>query len=490
MKRRDFVKGVFYTTALTSTGLGFLSREAVGAVSSELTSRVLVNIMLLGGADMRYLFVPNPSTDYATMFWEKRKGLYQNPYDSYAQAWSDLYSPTTSEGITFGIHNNAGWLKEQFDAGNVAIICNVVASENRRHDHSQLIMHTGDLNADQFVYDRNGWGGRLADILGAQANVLAVSHDVSPFCNSVNPHNRLEQVVHIRDSRNFALAGGNSNPTSAQSVLARALKSYYQQRGADVEQKIRRGKLPENWPFRRFLNHERTLRNFGDRVKERVESVRPVQPERLSRLYNPGPYRLSKPGFGKQCANLYDSLLASDILKLRLAYLEYPGWDTHRNQQASFESNIKDIFGIDGGLHSLTTELEVFTGVNENMVYVFTSDFGRQLAANGDSGTDHGRGTYTILIGRSVRGGVYGEMFPQREILSDPNDNQTPPRPPFDQPGADIRGLTSFEHVLSATCDWLVPDSGFQVFPNMSPNNPNPPKLEAGVSLRNLFRPG
>jgi uncharacterized protein (DUF1501 family) len=492
MKRRDFVKSVFYTTALASSGVGLnlISREAQAAIVADQNVRVLVNIMLLGGADLRFLFVPETGTAYAAKFWEKRKDIYQNLYDTYEQAWNDLYLPTTSNGTTFGIHKNAGWLKEQFDAGNVAIIANVVGSENRRHDHSQLIMHTGDLDTDQFVYDRNGWGGRLADVMGAQANVVAVSHDVSPFCNSVNPSNRLEQVVHIRDSRNFALAGANGNATSERSVLARALKSYYAQRGTDVDDKILQGELPENWPFRRFFNHERTLRNFGDRVKERVETVKPAQPYRLSRLYKTGSYRLNNSSFGKQCANLYDSLLASDILKLRLAYLEYSSWDTHRNEKIALEKNLHDIFGFDGGLDALTDELEVYTGTNENLVYVFTSDFGRQLAANGDRGTDHGRGTYTIVIGRSVRGGVYGEMFPKREILPDPNDTQTPQRAPYDQLGADINGLTSFEHALSAISDWVEPGSGVAVFPNMDPNNPTPPKLEPGVSMRALFQPG
>lgn len=115
-----------------------------------------------------------------------------------------------------------------------------------------------------------------------------------------------------------------------------------------------------------------------------------------------------------------------------------------------------------------------------NTVYVFSSDFGRQLKANGDRGTDHGRGNYMILIGDSVKGGVYGEMFPASEITGDPA--------PYDTQGADIKGLTSFERVLAEVCDWVEPESGVKVFPNTILNDSTGgPILEDGVDLKTLF---
>jgi uncharacterized protein (DUF1501 family) len=178
---------------------------------------------------------------------------------------------------------------------------------------------------------------------------------------------------------------------------------------------------------------------------------------------------LNNSGFGRQCANLYDSCIASDLFHLRVASLEYTSWDTHNDQKARFENNIADLFGAAGGLATLDGELGSL-GLKESLVYVFNTDFGRQLAANGANGTDHGRGNYLILVGNDVRGGIYGNPFPESEI------------PRFNEQGADILGQTSFERVLASACDWLQPGSGSLVFPGASSSI-----IEPGVGFDSLF---
>jgi uncharacterized protein (DUF1501 family) len=202
------------------------------------------------------------------------------------------------------------------------------------------------------------------------------------------------------------------------------------------------------------------LRTFGDAFNARLTAVAPEQPAALVELYTPGSDNvLNSTSFGQQCANVYDSFLAADLFQMRSLSLEYTGWDTHRLEKTAFESNIEDVFGAGKGLATLSAELGPL-GANDDIVYVFNTDFGRQLRANGDYGTDHGVGNYTILVGRGVNGGVYGEMFPVSEILGGAGDTR------FDQQGADIEGLTSFERVLAAACDWVEPETGATVFPD------------------------
>ncbi len=506
MKRRDFIKNIFYTSsAATITGTASMvpfSNAYADKRYGEFFARTLVDVMLLGGADLRYMLVPHPdeatTKTYATKFWEKRKSLY-NTYDnvnkvtrkyaSYADVWNGdstqpvltpQYDMAEYNGFKFGFHKKANWLKNEFVKGNVAIVCNVYGSTNRRHDHSQLIMHTGDPTTNQFVYDRDGWGGRLAGVIGANANVVPVSSGVPPFANTTNASNRLDQVVHVKDSRNFALPSGNANPTSAQSILGRSLKAYYEKHGAEIDAKIASGELPANWPYKKFLQHERSIRNFGDAFKSRLDSVLPNPLYAFTLLSR----RIKNKSFGLQCRNLFESIIGSDILKLRAAYMEHTSWDTHHSEKARLENNLSDVFGSNGGLSTLQKELRNIDGANESLVYVFTSDFGRQISANGANGTDHGEGTYMILVGEEVNGGVYGEMFPQSELTLN-NKNQTR----FDIQGADIEGKTSFEHVLSKACDWVQTGSGSSVFPVMQPSSTLPP-LEANVDLATLFNPG
>ena len=163
--------------------------------------------------------------------------------------------------------------------------------------------------------------------------------------------------------------------------------------------------------------------------------------------------------------------------------MSYGSWDTHTNQPFSIQSNLQDVVGTGGGLDTVMTQLasDVPSAAN-NLVFTFPWDFGRQLAANGSNGTDHGRGSYTVLAGSPVQGGIYGEFFPQREALPDPEDSQG--RSPFEISGRDIDGLTSLEHVWARASNWLQAGSGDAVFPGhaLSP-------LETGVDLTNLFIP-
>jgi hypothetical protein len=157
--------------------------------------------------------------------------------------------------------------------------------------------------------------------------------------------------------------------------------------------------------------------------------------------------------------------------------MRYDGWDTHNNQIGRIGNNLEDLFGTNGGLKTAMSEIALLPGdtsaPKDNLTICVSSDFGRQLRANGDNGTDHGRGLYTLLIGWGVKGGLYGEMFPEREAMPDGNG-----RIPLQTSGADVLGQTSTEKILAAACDWVEPGTGSQVFPGAALAD-----LESGVNL-------
>lgn len=77
------------------------------------------------------------------------------------------------------------------------------------------------------------------------------------------------------------------------------------------------------------------------------------------------------------------------------------------------------------------------------MVMLIAGEFGRQLTANGHRGTDHGRGDHMFVIGPTVSGDLYGDIFPAAEIER------------YDQPSAPIEGLTSIERLFGIIVDWM-----------------------------------
>ena len=135
--------------------------------------------------------------------------------------------------------------------------------------------------------------------------------------------------------------------------------------------------------------------------------------------------------------------------------------------------------GLSTAITQIATLPYVSKPARDNLVFFLASDFGRQLRANGDNGTDHGRGIYSMLIGTDVVGGLYGEMFPERE--ADPDGNG---RIPLETSGADVLGQTSTERILSEVCDWMEPGTGIgnTVFPGVSSA-----EIEPGVILDGLL---
>jgi len=485
MKRREFLRASAYSSAVlggssVGTSLLFPSSSLASPGFGAGNGRVLVNVMMLGGADLRHLFVPPPGTDYGAVFWAARETIFNisgasnwDPMVSYANGFDEI----TVDGETFGINKNAGWLKQQILDGNVAIVCNVVGSQNQRHDHSQLIMNSGYPGIQNYDFNTSGWGGRLAQTMG-NANVVSMANSISLFAYGDDAINRNLQVISAPDTRNIALLepGDGAISSADQNAIARSLKSYYFKKN-DIDL--------EGTPYLKILQHERAIRDFGRNVQGILSQTGNAQSQALQDLItgSTSVTKLNDIKFARQCSGIYDSFLVNEAnpttMGFRVASLEYNGWDTHKNLDNKVGQNLDDIFGLNRSLHTLTTALEnrFGTGISDDTAYVFTSDFGRQIASNGTNGTDHGKGTYMMVMSNSVRGGVYGEMFPQSEVTPNFNGDIQ-----FDKNGAFIVGRTSYERVLGELCDWVQPGSGATVFAGRFSASE-----EAGANLYTLF---
>jgi uncharacterized protein (DUF1501 family) len=473
MKRREFLRKSLLSSAAVGAGMS-LPGQVMAACDTVSMPRTLVNLMLYGGMDSRFVFMPSPGhpdANYVSEIWQARQNLYPAAYPDYASMFLNEYEPVIDplSGLEFGIFRECGWLKSEFIAGRVAVIANSFCSTNRRHDQSQLNANVGVPGYGELYYDRDGWGGRLVEQIAGSPNVVELSHEISVFCNGTSLGQRLAQAIHAKNTRDIALP--NVNPglsvTHEKNVITRALKSYYEARSVELANQT-------DSPFNLFFQHNTAFRNFGDQVKSRLDDCGAL-PAALSGL------SLNSGHFAQQCRNLYDVCLAPDILNVGTVSMRYDGWDTHNSEYGRISSNLSDIFGSGGGLSTALGEIANIPTLdmkaNEQLAFVVTTDFGRQLKANGDDGTDHGRGLYTIVMGWDVSGGLYGEMFPQRE--SEPDSNG---KVPLQTSGADIQGRTSTERILAQACDWVQPGASGAVFPNAGASS-----IELDVTLDGLF---
>ncbi|KHD07705.1 hypothetical protein PN36_15920 [Candidatus Thiomargarita nelsonii] len=471
MKRRDLIKTALVSGALYGAGglpvFGQIARGASVNSFPTPNNRMLVDVMLDGGPDFRYLNPPPFDSDinsFGYRYWEVQAAAHDLPRDdpgAWEQRWNDDYFHLSDGTTDFGFLKQAEWLKNMWEAGKVAIINNVVGGTSRDHAHCQLIKDLGDITASANDINRAGWGGKLAYIAGG--NVLALTRSPRAFCFGPDPQNPEQRsnanVIAAANTRQMRLYHPSEGQEASWSGrIARNLKAYYA---------AKRQEMDQNSIYKQFVDMEEKARLFGDAIDERLSGI-PI-PSAIEGLYTSNSGNdLNNHGFGKQIRNLYDSLACSDIVNLWAASLAMGGWDTHKDQKAYIESNLTDLFGTGKAFDTLFQEIPV--EVADNLVILIGGEFGRQLKANGGYGTDHGRGSSIFVIGNQVNGGLYGDMFPASEL--DRLDDHSP----------DIEGLTDYDHPFGQICEWISPNSSDFVFPNQSNA-----KLEAGVDLSQLF---
>jgi uncharacterized protein (DUF1501 family) len=108
-------------------------------------------------------------------------------------------------------------------------------------------------------------------------------------------------------------------------------------------------------------------------------------------------------GFGKTLQQVAQ-MLASDV-GTRVFYVQLGGFDTHANQkpaQATLMSQLAD------SLAAFQADLEGH-GRADQVLTIGFSEFGRRVKENGSQGTDHGAAGPMFVLGKRVKGGLYGD---------------------------------------------------------------------------------
>ncbi len=100
------------------------------------------------------------------------------------------------------------------------------------------------------------------------------------------------------------------------------------------------------------------------------------------------------------------ALLARDA-RIRLAFADLGGWDTHVNQGSETGRLANHLRALGAGLAALARGLGAAWA---DTVVLVISEFGRTARENGNEGTDHGHGNVIWILGGRIAGGrVYGE---------------------------------------------------------------------------------
>ncbi len=406
LSRRSFVTrtaglalAVFGGAALSPNALdaGIATAQAAGE------DKILVSIFCSGGLDSLSLLAPVGDSRYAAL----RGSLALPPDDAY----------TFAGDSRLRWHPQAAALRDLYEAGRLTVIPAVGYDDpNQSHFTSRHYWEVGAVEPA----GRVGWLGRYLDLHGAADNPLqglSLDYTLAPSLATRNvpvaavsdPGN---YDVWTRDLWDDGLSDALITRWGGQSALATSDPHLAAARNAAAQSVAVRTKLAG------LQGHEGAWQGAVA-------------------------YPVAEHPFPNRLASLAEML--SRGLPLRVVAMDANGgYDTHEDQAATLADNIGL---LSGSLAAFQSDLEA-RGIADRVLVHVWSEFGRRPAANG-SGTDHGAGGASLIMGTRASGTTVGE-FPGLATL-DPQGNL---RHTVDF-RAVYRGLT--EQWLGVSADGIVP---------------------------------
>jgi uncharacterized protein (DUF1501 family) len=384
--------------------------EGIAKAAAAPGQPVLVSVFLPGGADSLSVLYPAGEPNYRKL----RPKL----------ALADSAGPVFGEDSRLHWHPSLAPLATLHGEGKVAVAPAIgYTHPDQSHFTSRHFWEVGATEPNL----RTGWMGRYLDAVGSTDNPL----------QGLSLDDTLQPPLASTRVPVAALAGADDYSFWAPGVWGQVEDRMLQAIGSLGRRTSRRDPA---WRTAAAVTAQAdTLRrqlvpfaNLGD------------QPNFGSSVA----YPQTDSDFPKRLAGLA-AMLASG-LPLRCVALNAPGeYDTHSNQPDDLAQGLKVTAA---SLLAFQRDLEA-RGLAGRVVTLVWSEFGRRVAENGSSGTDHGAGGAAFLIGSRVRGQLIGE-FPglgERGVDRDGNLMAT----------SDFRAVYSslLEQWLGVEADRVIPNA-------------------------------
>jgi uncharacterized protein (DUF1501 family) len=106
------------------------------------------------------------------------------------------------------------------------------------------------------------------------------------------------------------------------------------------------------------------------------------------------------------------SALINANVPTRVWEVNLSSFDTHAGEQSDQNTLLAE---VDAAIGAFMTSISAGSRSNDVTMMVY-SEFGRRVMSNASDGTDHGTSAPVLLIGNSVKGGLYGEQPPLNNL--------------------------------------------------------------------------
>ena len=277
----------------------------------------------------------------------------------------------------YGLHPSMSAMRDFYNDGQLAIIHGVGYPDSpRSHFRSMDIWHTCEPDK----LGTEGWLGQATKVLDPNKEniVTSVSFGPSMFRSMVYPG---VPIACIDDLETYGLLTGIEQEQQRMKILDRFSRIYAPVMGSDA-----------------------VMQYMGQTGLEAMKGadILKVAPEGYTSSIEYADTPIAKRLKG--IAQIHTANLGT-----RVFYCDHGSFDTHANQAGLHGQLWTD---VGDALGDFFADLREHDAADNVLVFMFT-EFGRRVHDNG-SGTDHGAGGASFLLGDMVKGGQYGE-YPSRK---------------------------------------------------------------------------
>jgi uncharacterized protein (DUF1501 family) len=318
---------------------------------------VLVVLQLSGGNDYMNTVIPYANS----LYWENRP-IVNIPEDKIIPLDDKV-----------GFNPSMAALKPFYDEGTMAIIHGVGYNNSpRSHFRSMDIWHTCEPD----IVGTEGWLGRaLRDIDPKKENVVTgVSFGPSMF-------------------RAMSLPG------VPVACVSGSLETYGMLPGIEAQQ---RQKILERFAkaYAPLMGQDEVMQYMGQTGLDSMAGadILKAAPQKYNSTVTYPGSKVAQKLRGVAQVHLAD-------VGTRVFYLDHGSFDTHASQLGEHAKLWKD---VSDGVSAFFADLRAHNAA-DNVVMLLFTEFGRRVHDNG-SGTDHGAGGVSFVIGNAVKGGQYSEF--------------------------------------------------------------------------------
>lgn len=365
--------------------------------------RVLIILQLAGGNDGLNCLIPVEKYDE----YHTRRANIAIPAKNSLRKYIPLDSTLPSDAQV-GLHPDMLAMKGLYDQGRVTFVQGVsYKNNNGSHFRGRDIWFMGGSADD---YYQSGWVGRYLEGEFAPKKypqdfpnpemkdplAIEMGNDVSLIFHQ---QGNIPTSISINSPEAFAQLVGELEGFLDEAVDPRGLPPDYL-KGSPYYKEL-------DW----ILSLEDKSKDYAQRLAEVYEAggaSSVTYPENYP--FNAPKGSLKNPLSGQ--LKLIAQLLAGGC-QTKVFLVKVGGFDTHADQVEKYDTTMGGHAAL---MYHISTAMSAFQedlrsrALEERVLSVTTSEFGRRIQSNGSYGTDHGTGGPLFIFGRGVQPGVVGKV--------------------------------------------------------------------------------